>query len=405
MSRYYHPALKQGHEEFPETQRLYVKPNKQSMKHTPLYAAHQAAGAKLVEFGGWEMPVYYSTITEEHLAVRKAGGIFDISHMGQIEAAGPDAERFLNYLLTNDASKLSPGWGQYSLMCNQEGGTVDDLYVYRLSSQTFLLVVNASRIEADLAWINAALAAAEWDVQLFNASDSWAAVALQGPLTRSLIDQVLPTCALDGAVGLCSSLRKNQAAWYAFEKSEILVACTGYTGEDGFEIVCSPDVIEAVWKGILEKGQSRGIRPCGLGARDTLRTEMCYPLYGHELNEQTSPIEAGLGTFVQMSKPDFSGRKALEPQSAEGVSKKLAAFRMTQRSAPPRAGYAIWNANPGSRRIGTVTSGTQSPSLNLGIGLGFVEPAAAKPGSTLEIDIRGKRSLAEIVPKPIYRKP
>lgn len=374
------------------------------MKRTPLYSAHQAAGAKLIEFGGWEMPVYYSSITEEHLAVRKAGGIFDISHMGEIRVEGADAERFLNHALTNDVSKLTPGWGQYSLMCNEHGGTVDDLYVYRLAKEKFLLIVNASRIEADYEWLKQLQRSAQ-SVELHNESADMGAVAVQGPAVRGFMDQVVPGNSTDGLTGTCSTLKKNEVAHYAFGAYAILVASTGYTGEDGFEIVAPAAQIEEVWNKVLEVGQAHGLKPCGLGARDTLRTEMCYPLYGHELDDATGPLEAGVGFFVQFDKPDFVGRAALLRQKTEGVPKKLVAFRMTQRSAPPRAHYEILATGTAGGRIGIVSSGTQSPSLGAGIGLGFVHPSSAKAGTSIDIDIRGKRAPAELVPKPIYRKP
>jgi aminomethyltransferase len=361
------------------------------LRRTPLYSSHQRLGGKLIEFGGWEMPVQYTTITDEHLAVRKAAGIFDISHMGEIFVEGPRAAAFLNRTLTNDIGKLSPGKGQYSLMCNPEGGTIDDLYVYFLGDDRFLLIVNASRIEADLTWLRAALDHfGPAGVELRNESDHWGAVAVQGP---SIVKFAPPEIL---------ALRKNEVTEFSFLGARCIAARTGYTGEDGFELVAPSAAIVRIWEELLKAGSDHGLKPAGLGARDTLRTEMCYPLYGHELNETTSPIEAGVGFFVALDKGDFTGRSVLAAQKQSGTTKKLAAFVMTSRSAPPRPDYPIHA--PGGDRIGTVVSGTQSPSLNLGIGLGYLPPASTKPGTELEIEIRGRRSPARVVPKPIYRK-
>lgn len=374
-----------------------------SLKKTPLHAAHVAAGAKLIEFGGWEMPVYYTSITDEHLAVRNAAGIFDISHMGEIFVKGRNAESFLNYVLTNNVAALAPHFGQYTLMCNERGGAVDDLYVYRLTEDSFLLIVNASRVDADYSWLCTLREARKIsEVTLENASEAYAAVAIQGPRVRSFIDQIIPAGAGEKP---CSSLKKNEASAYKTNSGSLLAACTGYTGEDGFEIVCAADAIQGIWEKTLEAGREHQLRPCGLGARDTLRTEVCYPLYGHELDEENGPAQAGLGHFVRFEKPAFVGRDALLKFKNEGTAKKLAAFRMTQRSAPPRAGYAVRSAGENPHQVGAVTSGTQSPCLNAGIGMAFLDPAHAVPGAQLFIDIRGKLAPAEVVRKPIYRKP
>ena len=374
------------------------------LKRTVLFAVHQKLGGKLVEFGGWEMPVQYSTIMEEHLAVRNAAGIFDISHMGEVTVSGAAAAEFLNSILTNDILKLAFGEGQYTLMCNERGGTVDDLYAYRLSDEVYLLIINASRIEADVAWLQAQAAKfpGQNELQLTDASHNYAAVAVQGPRVCEFIETVIPGHSDAGMhVGRVTELKKNQIAGFPFRGSNILVSRTGYTGEDGFEITASDDSILQIWDAILAAGEKFGIKPCGLGARDTLRTEVCYPLYGHELDENTTPIEAGLGFFVALDKGEFNGRAIFAGQKANGVKKKLAAFKMTGKSAPPRPHYPIW-AN--GAKIGEVTSGTQSPSLGIGIGMGYVPPELAKPGTQIEIEIRGKRSPALVVPKPIYKK-
>ncbi|MFO1476210.1 MAG: glycine cleavage system aminomethyltransferase GcvT [Verrucomicrobiota bacterium] len=372
------------------------------LKRTPLFASHERLGGKLIEFGGWEMPVQYTGIVEEHLAVREAGGIFDICHMGEFLATGDGAAEFLNRTLTNDIGRLRPGQGQYTLMCYESGGVVDDLYVYRLSGAAYLLIVNASRIEADWAWLQERLGAGAAGVELRNLSDATGAVAVQGPKVRGFIDELAPGAACGGtAVSRPFDLKKNEVASFHMGPHTLHIARTGYTGEDGFEVVAPAEAIVEIWDRLLVLGASRGLKPCGLGARDTLRTEVCYPLYGHELSDGISPVEAGLGYFVAFEKGPFVGRAALAEQKARGPARKIAAFRMTGKTPPPRPGYAILS---GGRKVGEVTSGTQSPSLNAGIGLGLVPAALSAPGTALEIEIRGKTYPAAVVPKPIYRK-
>ena len=350
------------------------------------------------------MPVQYTSIVEEHLAVRRAAGLFDISHMGEVRLSGPGARDFLNHTLTNDVAKLAPGQAQYTLMCNELGGTVDDLYAYRVGESEYLLVINASRIEPDMAWLGQQHARWARAVDLQNVSEQFGAVAVQGPRVLEFINQAFPGAAVLGTpVHQPGEWKKNQLAGFPFRGQTAYLARTGYTGEDGFEVVAPAGVIEGVWEHLLGIGRAYGLQPAGLGARDTLRTEVCYPLYGHELNEQTTPLEAGLGFFVALNKPDFVGRAVLFWQKAEGVTKKCVAFKMTGKSAPPRPHYAIWSTGAGAAPVGEVTSGTQSPSLGLGIGLGYVPPALAAPGTALEIEIRGKRAPAVVVPKPIYR--
>ena len=374
------------------------------LKRTSLYSAHQKLGARLIDFGGWEMPVQYSSIIDEHLAVRNAAGIFDISHMGEVMVSGALAVEYLNHILTNDVRKLGEGDGQYTLLCNPRGGVIDDLYAYRLSGESYLLVINASRIEPDVAWLHERAAGfrARGELHVSDASHNYAAVAVQGPRVREFIDQCIPSascCAM--RVARVTDLKKNQIGGFNFRGANIFVSRTGYTGEDGFEMVGRDESIQQLWDAVLEIGQPFGAKPCGLGARDTLRTEVCYPLYGHELDENTTPIEAGVGFFVALDKGDFIGREILAEQKAKGVSKKLVAFKMTEKSAPPRPHYLICS---GEKKIGDVTSGTQSPSLGIGIGLGYVPPEFSKPGTSIGIEIRGKHAPAAIVPKPIYRK-
>jgi aminomethyltransferase len=373
------------------------------LKRTSLYAAHQKLGGKLIEFGGWDMPVQYTSIMDEHLAVRTAAGIFDISHMGEVTVSGGGSVAFLNRVLTNDIRKLAPGQGQYTLMCNERGGVIDDLYAYCLSREVYFLVINASRIDDDIAWLHAqAGAPGNADLTVSNASHNYDAVAVQGPRVKEFIDQCVPGASTSALrVGKITDLKKNEIGGFPFAGASVMVSRTGYTGEDGFEIVGRDDSIAKIWDRVLELGQPFGLKPCGLGARDTLRTEVCYPLYGHELDEETTPIEAGLGFFVSFDKGDFIGRSVLAEQKANGVKKKCIAFKMSEKSAPPRPHYPIW-AN--GVAAGAVVSGTQSPSLAIGIGMGYVPPEHAKAGTLIEIEARGKRAPAVVVTKPIYKR-
>ncbi len=387
------------------------------LKRTPLFSTHQKLGTKLIDFGGWEMPVQYTSITDEHQAVRNAAGIFDISHMGEVTVSGAGAESFLNSVLTNDLRKLASGEGQYTLMCNERGGVIDDLYAYKLSAGVYFLIINASRVTPDVAWLQAqaakffgggdasspkpAATRASPPLYLTDASHQYAAIAVQGPRVKEFINAVIPGASVAAMrVNDVTGLKKNQIGEFCFEHGGLLVSRTGYTGEDGFEIIGSDESIRHLWEKFLAAGQPFGLKPCGLGARDTLRTEVCYPLYGHELDEQTTPIEAGVGFFVSLDKGNFTGREILAEQKVNGVKRKLVAFKMTDKSAPPRPHYPIW-ANGAS--VGIVTSGTQSPSLNLGIGLGYVPPEFARPDTKIEIEIRGRRFAAVVVAKPIFK--
>jgi aminomethyltransferase len=374
------------------------------LKRTPLFEAHQRLGGKLIEFGGWEMPVQYTSISDEHQCVRKAAGVFDISHMGEVFVAGDGAEAFLNATLTNDVRKLTIGLGQYTLMCNEAGGVVDDLYVYHVAPGEYLLIINASRIDTDWAWLQARHKAFPdaAHVTLDHASDRFAAIAIQGPRVVEFIDKVLPGPSLEGTpAALVTELKKNQVGDWMVDGQRVHVGRTGYTGEDGFEIVAPTEIVGDVFDRVLEIGRDFGLQPAGLGARDTLRTEACFPLYGHELDEQTTPIEAGVGFFVSLDKGDFVGRSVLAEQKATGVAKRCIAFKMVGAAPPPRPGYSIVAAG---EVVGPVVSGTQSPSLSCGIGLGYVAPALAEPGTAIEIEIRGRRFPAEVIKKPFYRK-
>jgi len=373
------------------------------LKRTALFKAHRKLEARLIDFGGWEMPVQYSGLIAEHTAVRTAAGIFDISHMGQVTACGSGAEAFLNRILTNDLRKLPSGHGQYTLMCNERGGVVDDLYAYKLSAEVYLLIINAARAAADVQWLKN-----QWqqfperaNVILTDASHNYSAVAVQGPLVKEFIDGCLPGPSVAAMrVNRVTDLKKNQIGEFCSEGGGVLVSRTGYTGEDGFEIIGGDWAICRLWENILKAGEPFGIKPCGLGARDTLRTEVCYPLYGNELDEDTTPIEAGLGFFVSLDKDEFIGRRVLAEQKAHGTKKKLVAFKMAEKSAPPRPHYPILTSGA---RAGVVTSGTQSPSLGIGIGMGYVPPGNADVNGRIQIEIRGKPFPAVVVKKPIYK--
>jgi aminomethyltransferase len=357
------------------------------LRRTVLYPEHVKLNAKMVPFGGWEMPVYYSGIVSEHQAVRNAVGIFDISHMGEIELFGPEAAQWLNCLLTNNLSKLGVGEGQYTLMLNDEGGVIDDLIVYRLEQSHYFLVVNAAKIEEDFLWLSGHLTG---EVTLLNRSDHFAAVAVQGPKSAELFRPIgeLPD--------------RNRIRAYRLGATQVLIARTGYTGEDGFEAFFPADSAAGIWNHFLELGKPWQLLPCGLGARDTLRLEACYPLNGADLSPKRTPVEAGLGFFVDLSKNKFIGREPLLKQKTNGVEERLCAIRLAPKSAPPRAHYPVYVEE---RQVGELTSGSQSPTLGAGIGLAYLKSDYAKPGQQLEVEVRGRRFPATVEKKPLYKRP
>ncbi|HEY1581865.1 MAG TPA: glycine cleavage system aminomethyltransferase GcvT [Chthoniobacterales bacterium] len=359
-------------------------------KRTPLYDEHVKLGAKLIPFGGWLMPVQYRSIREEHQAVRNDVGVFDISHMGELVASGSRAREWLDTMLTNNVAKLEVGAGQYTFLLNDEAGIIDDLIAYRIERDKFLLVVNASRIEEDFAWLQSHLGD---DVRLENASKQFAGLAIQGPRIGELFRNFF------GAEKEMPA--RNQIALFDLRGMRIWVARTGYTGEDGIEVFFSPNDAAKIWNEILEKGSSLGIRPCGLGARDTLRLEMCYPLNGSDLSPGHDPLEAGLGFFVDLTKPHFSGREKLLREKEAGLSRRLVPFKMKGKSPPPRPHYKVFRDG---REAGELTSGTLSPSLNYGIGMAYLPTPVPKPGEEIEIEIRGQRFPAVIERKPLYKK-
>jgi aminomethyltransferase len=366
------------------------------MKRTPLYAAHQALGARFVDFGGWEMPVQYTGIIEEHHAVRQRVGLFDVSHMGEIELRGPGAIAASQELTVNDLTRLADGQAQYSLLCRPTGGVVDDIVVHRISSERILLCVNAANIEKDFNWIqehcDGGTARRLRSPEVIDRSEEFAQLALQGPHATGVLQRLTP-------------LRLEQLPAFAFAGGDVaghaaIVAHTGYTGEDGWEIYCAPHSAPHLWAALLDAGAGAGIQPAGLGARDTLRLERALPLYGHELTDETTPIEAGLGWVVRFNKGPFLGREALLQQHESGVARRLVGVILTEPGIA-RQGYRVLG---GDTVIGEITSGTKSPTLGKAIGLGYVATAWHRVGTTLGIDIRGRTVSAAVVQLPFYKR-
>ncbi len=375
-------------------------------KKTPLYDEHVRLGAKVIPFGGWLMPVQYTSIREEHLAVRAALGVFDISHMGELVASGRRAGEWLDTMLTNNIGKLALGAGQYTFLLNDEAGIIDDLIVYRMAEEEFLLVVNASRIEEDFAWLHTHLAR---DVRLENESDRWSGLAIQGPRIGELFQalfgtgQTMPERNHIAQFALKVSVGSDREERSVSDSSiPLWVARTGYTGEDGVEAFFAAEDSTRVWNEILDKGKSLGIRPCGLGARDTLRLEMCYPLNGSDLSPQHNPLEAGLGFFVDLTKSKFTGSEKMKRIKEEGIAQRLTPFKMQGKGPPPRPHYRVFRHG---QDIGEVTSGTLSPSLGYGIGMAYLTTPAPKVGEEIEIEVRGQKFPAVIEKKPLYKKP
>jgi aminomethyltransferase len=361
------------------------------LKKTALFAAHEKLGARLVEFGGWHMPVQYAGIVEEHKAVREAAGVFDISHMGEFFVSGDHALAFLNGLLTNDVAKLAVGQGQYTLMLNEEGGVIDDLIVYRLHETEFFLVVNASKIGEDHAWIKKNLPAG---VSFSDQSDAFSALALQGPKALEIARKFLG--------GTWPEPRRNQITNASWNGQKILTARTGYTGEDGLELFFANEIAENFFLALLEAGKPFGLKPCGLGARDTLRLEACLPLNGNDLSEKRTPLAANLGPFVSLTKEAiFPGKEILQREKNTGLKETLVAFRLKDKGPPPRPHYPLYC---GPDLVGEVTSGAPSPTLGGGIGLAYVKPVLAQPGTVLHLEVRGARIAVEVVKKPFYKR-
>jgi aminomethyltransferase len=353
------------------------------LKRTPLYDAHVEAGAKLVPFAGWEMPVQYEGIKAEHLAVRESCGVFDVSHMGEIETEGPGAAELLQLLLTNDVSKIEVGGAQYSCLCEGGGGVLDDLFTYRLADERYLTVTNASNHERDLEWFEAHSVECDAEVEVRDRLADYAMLAVQGPRAREIV----------GGLTAGELPARFHTAELEVAGTEALVCGTGYTGEDGVEVLLAPDDAPVLWDRLVEGGA----KPAGLGARDTLRLEVNYCLYGNDLTTERTPIEAGLGWCVRED-TGFVGSDACRRVREEGPEELLMPFVMTG-AGIPRQGHPILSDD---ERVGQVTSGTHSPSLEMGIGMGYMRSEQAEPGTPLEIDVRGKRRPAEVRNGPLY---
>jgi aminomethyltransferase len=357
----------------------------EELRRTPLYAEHVAAGARLVPFAGWEMPVQYEGVAAEHAAVRERSGMFDVSHMGQIGTRGPDAARFLQHVVSNDVAKLARGGAQYACLCADDGGILDDLFSYLLEDweTDYLTVSNAANHERDLERFREL--AAGFDVEVVDHAPDFAMIAVQGPEARGAVAGL-------AAAGLPARMRTSTLE---VAGTRALVCGTGYTGEDGVEILVPPDDAPALWRALREAG----VAPCGLGARDTLRLEVCFHLHGNDIGPDRNPIEAGLGWCCK-EETGFAGSEAVAAARAEGPAERLVAFAITDRGIPRQGNPILARGD----QVGAVTSGSFSPSLGIGIGMGYVRADLAEPGTAIEIDVRGRRRPAEIRTKPLYEK-
>jgi aminomethyltransferase len=362
----------------------------EQLKKTPLYDQHVALGAKMVPFAGYEMPVQYAGVSHEHHVVRQKVGMFDVSHMGEFWVEGADATAFLNSVTSNDVAKLTPGKVQYSCLPNATGGIVDDLLVYCVNDTKYMLVVNASNMAKDWAWLQQF--AGNFDVRMTDVSEDTALLAVQGPLAAQALQSL-------------TDLDLGAMTYYTFGigsfagVSNVVVSATGYTGAGGFEIYIPNAHAAAAWDAIIAAGAPFGLEPIGLGARDTLRLEMGFCLYGNDIDDTTSPIEAGLGWITKFTK-EFTNSAALKAQKEAGVARKLVGIKLLERGVP-RHGYPIVDAD--GNAVGEVTSGTMAPSLNEAIGMAYVPTASAAPGSTVFVEIRGKALKAEVVSLPFYK--
>ena len=357
-----------------------------ALRRTPLYEAHREAGAKLLPFAGWEMPVLYEGVGAEHLAVRSGCGVFDVSHMGEIETSGPQAFDLLQRLLSNDVSRLAVGGAQYSVLCREDGGVLDDLFTYRLGDQHYLTVTNASNHQTDLDWFREHCG--EYDCEVADRLEHWAMLAVQGPDARAIAGDLLT-----GELPKRMTTARLALAETIAADGEALVCGTGYTGEDGVEILTTPEVAPGLWQALV----AAGAVPAGLGARDTLRLEVCFHLYGNELSTERNPIEAGLGWCCK-EETGFIGSEAIAAARSGGTAEKLMPFSLTGRGIPRQGNEVVADGE----LAGVVTSGTMSPSLGRGIGMAYVRADLAEPGTEVEIDVRGKRRAARIESKPLY---
>ena len=360
------------------------------MKHTPLYENHVSLGGKIVDFGGWALPIQYQSIIKEHLAVRNSAGLFDVSHMGEILVSGDNAQSFVQNVIANDITAIEQNQVLYTPMCYPNGGVVDDLLVYKLSASEFLLVVNAANTDKDFDWL---IANSEGDVQITNVSSDYAQLALQGPNAQQILQRL-------------TSLDLNEIKFFHFnlkvnlDGTRAIVSRTGYTGEDGFEIYLRSADAPKLWDAILDRGKDLGIAPIGLGARDTLRFEVALPLYGHELSPDITPLEARLSFFTKLNKENFIGKQALALQKQQGIKRKLIGFELIDKGVA-RGQMPIEH---GGKQIGFVTSGSFAPSLNKSMGLGLIEKEYAEVDSEIEIVVRNRKLKAKIVKLPFYSK-
>lgn len=360
-------------------------------KKTPLYDMHVKYGGRIVEFGGWLLPVQYAGVLEEHRAVRNKAGLFDVSHMGEIWAEGKGATAFLQNLVTNDIADMQPSQCRYSPMCYKDGGTVDDLLIYKFTDELYLIVVNAANIDKDWQWMLDNQAG--FDVVLTNKSAQTAQLALQGPCALSILSKLT-----SAPVGDLQYYHFADAVDVAGKRT--IVSRTGYTGEDGFEIYCEPGDVVYLWEELLKAGKDEGLEPAGLGCRDTLRFECCMPLYGHELSQEITPLMAGLGMFVKLNKAAFNGLEALQKQKAEGLPQRVMGIEVTGRGIA-RAGYPI---KCEGKIIGRVTTGSPAPTLNKNMAMALIDTDCAVLGKEVAVEVRGKEIAAVIVKKPFYKR-
>jgi aminomethyltransferase len=365
------------------------------MKQTALIDEHRKLGGRLIDFGGWELPVQYSGVMDEHLACRSAAGLFDVSHMGEIIVEGSDSEAFLYHLVSNDVSKIEIGMAQYSALCRPDGGIVDDLIVYKRGAGRYFVVVNASNTEKDFEWMKKVHSEGGFKCRIENQSAEWSQIAIQGRVAERILQFLTPA-------------NLSAVKTFRFVEDQVLgisaiLARTGYTGEDGFEIYLPWAEAPRVWAALLEKGIPLGLKPCGLGARDTLRLEVKYPLYGNELTDETNPLEAGIGFATKLDKSDFVGKNAILAAKQTGLKRKLVGIEL-RGAGIPRHGYKIFDTE-GKTEIGIVTSGTQSPSLKKPIGIAYVASGFSEIGKLVQIEIRANKIQAEVVPTPFYKRP
>ncbi len=358
-------------------------------RRTPLNEAHRKLGARMVDFVGWDMPVQYSSVIGEHEAVRTAVGLFDVSHMGEVEFSGPGALETVNALISNDLARISDGQAVYAGLLDEQGTFVDDIVAYRFSPERIFICVNSSNREKDFAWMKAHAKG----VKPVDRGDDFAQIAVQGPKAAGLVQRLTKT-------------DTSRIGTYRFAEGQVagvkcIISRTGYTGEDGFELYCAPDDAVKLWDALLTEGQQDGVKPCGLGSRDSLRTEMKFALYGNDIDDKHTALEAGLGWIVKLDKPTFIGKDALVAQKAAGVKRRLVGFEVTG-SGIPRHGYAI---HKDGKPVGEVTSGTMGPSVKKPIGIGYVPAELAAEGSTFDVDIRGRPVPAVVVKTPFYKKP